>query len=265
MAIMTFTSAYNFVPLNEYVYIPHWWDKVSHDIPFEDGEDGIIDVTIKTHSPLFIRDGVNSKYSAHVVKEDGSELYYIPGSSIKGMLRSVLEIMSFGEMDKFDDDYFGYRTFNSGIGQYENYQKLMNEVKGGWLRFDKGCYYLKPCDGEIEKISHTEIRKIKSSFEPVGDAEKKFESLYGKNPTNPFRVFKENKILVCTGNMKGKFNEYLFPNQWQEEFQLDKETVEKFLTIHKVTPLFKEDSKKGDKFYRKHHCCPLKMWTVNKS
>ena len=52
----TIKSPYNFVPLNKQVYIPDWWDKVSHDIPFEDGIDGSIEVTWKNISPLFIRD-----------------------------------------------------------------------------------------------------------------------------------------------------------------------------------------------------------------
>ena len=54
---MALTSPYNFVPLNSKVYIPDWYGLVSQDIPFEDGEDGYIELTWHNDSPLFIRNG----------------------------------------------------------------------------------------------------------------------------------------------------------------------------------------------------------------
>jgi len=40
------TAPFNFVPLNKKVFFPDWAEKVSHDIPFSDGESGVIDITI---------------------------------------------------------------------------------------------------------------------------------------------------------------------------------------------------------------------------
>lgn len=50
------TAPFNFVPLNEKVFFPLWAEYVSHDIPFEDGESGEIDITITAKSPIFVRD-----------------------------------------------------------------------------------------------------------------------------------------------------------------------------------------------------------------
>jgi hypothetical protein len=107
---MAFTSPYNFVPLNKDVYIPSWYNKVSHDIPFEDGEDGYIEVTWENVSPLFIRVKKEDIYSIHVVQPDGKRLYFIPGSSMKGMLRSALSILSFGKMIDYNNSCFGKQS-----------------------------------------------------------------------------------------------------------------------------------------------------------
>ena len=102
------TSPYNFVPLNKRVYIPSWYKDVSQDIPFEDGEDGWIEVTWKNVSPLIIKEkadkgnsGNKKSVPVHVEEADGKRRYFIPGTSMKGMLRSTLEILSFGKMEQY--------------------------------------------------------------------------------------------------------------------------------------------------------------------
>jgi len=93
------TAPYNFAPLNPNVFIPEWWNEVSHDVPFKDGEDGTMEVTLQNITPLCICDGRagNQKKrpdeiyeSAHIRLEDGKLHYFLPSTSIKGMLRSVL-------------------------------------------------------------------------------------------------------------------------------------------------------------------------------
>ena len=103
------TAPYNFVPLNKEVYTPYWADLVSHDIPFEDGESGEIDITITAKSPIFIKD---SKNKEEFCNHNGQ--YYIPSSSIKGMVRNVLEIMSFSKLreEVFDDNTYAVRDLS---------------------------------------------------------------------------------------------------------------------------------------------------------
>ena len=89
------SAPYNFVPLNEFVYIPEWASMVSQDIPFDDGEDGILEVRWKNVSPLCIRDSSCDKekgLSMHSVMPDGKRLYFRPGSSLRGRcaIQSVL-------------------------------------------------------------------------------------------------------------------------------------------------------------------------------
>ena len=100
---MPLTSPYNFVPINKQVYYPSWGKLVSMDIPFEDGEDGYIEVVLKNVSPLFTRNGARPEKdketeSSYVIDENGNKRYFIPGTTIKGMLRGTLEMMAFGKI-----------------------------------------------------------------------------------------------------------------------------------------------------------------------
>ena len=131
------TAPYNFVPLNKEVYTPYWADLVSHDIPFEDGESGEIDITITAKSPIFIKD---SKNKEEFCNHNGQ--YYIPSSSIKGMVRNVLEIMSFSKMNFINDTTYSLRDLK--------YQKYMDKIKKGiscgWLYKDnEGNFKIEDC------------------------------------------------------------------------------------------------------------------------
>ncbi len=155
---MTIPSPYNFVPLSKQVVFPgKTWEKtVSHDVPLKEGLSGSIDVTINAESPLYIRNGgkwpdqarknPNSELQDFFTAEiNGKEHYIIPGTSIKGMIRSVCEIASFGKLDKFSDHRYSVRDLN-----YSKYQEKLTDtvydekqgkkkigykskVKSGWL------------------------------------------------------------------------------------------------------------------------------------
>ncbi|MDK9694142.1 MAG: RAMP superfamily CRISPR-associated protein, partial [Sulfurimonas sp.] len=147
------TAPYNFVPLNKEVFYPSWSEHVSHDVPFEDSESGEIEITITAKSPIFIRD--------HEKKEEFCQhngQYYIPSTSVKGMIRNVLEIMSFSKMrnENFDDDTYAVRDLSKADNFY------MSEMKkptfGGWLKKVDADYIIEDC-GEVGRIKHEQIDK----------------------------------------------------------------------------------------------------------
>ncbi len=111
------TSPYNFVPLDKKVVTPHWAKLVSHDIPFGDSQSGELEITITAESPMYVRNGTprnaNDNQKNAFNNTNGTN-YFIPGSSIKGMLRSVVEIMSFGRMgNKVNDHKYSVRDFQN--------------------------------------------------------------------------------------------------------------------------------------------------------
>lgn len=156
-------SPYNFVPLSKEVFFPEWAEQVSHDIPFSDGVCGMIDIAVEAVTPIYIRSG-----GAHPEKpedrlddpktqdffrvhDDGQ--YAIPGTSVKGMLRNVLEIASFGKMSRVDDNRYGLRDLYNRLytkhitivdAKTRAYEPL---ALSGWLtESESGEWHLLPCD-----------------------------------------------------------------------------------------------------------------------
>lgn len=166
---MEVKSAYNFVPApsDKEVFYPDWADQVSHDIPFSDGESGEIKVTITAKTPIFIRNGhaqgtQENEFSHYISGEN--KKYFIPATSIKGMLRNVMEIMSMGKMKQVDDDdEFSFRDLSRANNHYMNLMKDSNNNKThcGWITINnEGKWLLEDC-GEPGRISHTELKEKK--------------------------------------------------------------------------------------------------------
>lgn len=117
---------FNFVPLNHEVYIPEWGINISQDIPFEDGVNGFIRFEINNTTKMFIKDSIDNDdpESAHIV---GSKKNYIPATSIKGMLRSVLEILSFAKMKSQDKNG---KKFNHKVQGFDLAECIFGTIDG---------------------------------------------------------------------------------------------------------------------------------------
>ena len=238
-------SPYNFVPLNKQVYIPDWWDKVSHDIPFEDGIDGSIEVTWKNISPLFIRDASvgNGEFSMHIADQKGTRRYFIPGASLKGMLRSVISILSFGKMEQYENQYFGHRDFDTKLPEGRKYAKNMENIKFGWLEKQPDeTFVLYPCKGEYRKIKISEVAELfGDDYSSSGNVWETNYRLRDNNTLFPYISFDDDDTeyrLFCTGKINGKKHELLIPEDTQEGIALNDKIIESFLTVYAPTPGF---------------------------
>lgn len=99
-------APFNFVPCAPDVFFPEWASKVSQDIPFSGELSGTIKITIKAETPIFIRNGHSLNHEDNTfshVNQNGQIQYFIPATSIKGCIRSVLEMMSFGKLKPVSD------------------------------------------------------------------------------------------------------------------------------------------------------------------
>ena len=148
-------APYNFVPLSDKVFFPPWTNQVSHDVPFSDGESGEIEVAITVKSPIFIRDHKYEKEFCHYTDEEGNKHYYIPGSSVKGMVRNVLEIMSFSKMKFVDDKTYAVRDIRNR-NLYRNHFQV-NNIYCGWLFKKDGVYKIEDC-GIPMRIKYDDIQ-----------------------------------------------------------------------------------------------------------
>lgn len=197
------TSPYNFVPAptEAEVYKPNWADQVSHDIPFSDGESGEIELKITAQTPIFIRNGhakdVEDNEFSHYFDNNGNKVYFIPGTSLKGMFRNVLEIMSFSRMKQINNHTHAIRqtvkTKDTIIDEGYDLGNDKKKILAGYLIEKNNKYYIYSC-GEPYKIRYNEIDKMLQT-----DFEKQFGKQNVSNSNKDFSArtgaYKYEKII----------------------------------------------------------------------
>lgn len=169
---MKLRAPYNFVPLSsDGVFYPDWADDISMDMPFEDGMTGVIDVTFRAESPIFVRNGLSKmlvtedvRRSAspnaynrfnHIVDGNGNMRYFIPGSSVKGLLRSTVEIISNGKFAQVENQSFGKRDLHS-----KDYTQKMRDVHCGWLYVGENGGWKIDDHGKAMKVNVALLRDV---------------------------------------------------------------------------------------------------------
>lgn len=154
-------APFNFVPLSESVcYLTEEESNISLDAPFRDGLSGIIQYTVTPESPIFVRNGDKSDTTfSHI----GSDNYFIPATSLKGCIRSVLEIMSFSKMSQglVKNSRYGYRDLSAKSGQ-EYIKEMRTPTYCGWMYRDGGKYKIADC-GIPWRISAEDVDKALGS------------------------------------------------------------------------------------------------------
>lgn len=159
-------APYNFVPLSKQVVRPEWGACISHDLPFEDGVSGTFALRIKAESPIFTRNSISRRITDEGSRREAGakfsaflEKFFIPGSSIKGSIRNVFEIMTFGNFASGLVD----RPYAMRDLEVESYKEMFSLTGGekvycGWLkrRGNKDEYYIEDC-GFPQRITHKEI------------------------------------------------------------------------------------------------------------
>lgn len=254
------TAPYNFVPLNKEVFYPTWSEQVNHDIPFEDGESGEIDIIITAKSPIFIRNHYQegdeyyemekdkkkirvSKEFCHFKNENGAKEFYIPGSSFKGMVRSVLEIMSFSKI-AIDEERFKKPLC---VRDMTNQKELVGTANGCGFLVKNGNTFVLEDSGKILAISHFDLQKDFPNIKKLESAKAKYEK-YGikqvkyktytkmmdvrgqqipKTMAKIDQTQNNNGTLVFSGDIGNKKHEFIFKSNGQK-IQLDQSVISNF-------------------------------------
>ena len=149
-------APYNFVPLSARVLEVEWADRISHDVPFEDGICGHLEVELVAETPLCVGGVERQDNEIRPFRTLDGELA-IPGSSIKGMLRNVVEIATFSKMQLVDRKRrFAVRDLNNPelyrskmtetIGEKNGRAIYASKARPGWLRRKDEGWTIEPCD-----------------------------------------------------------------------------------------------------------------------
>ncbi|MHB1798140.1 TIGR03986 family type III CRISPR-associated RAMP protein [Metallibacterium scheffleri] len=257
------SAPYNFVPLAPRVHIPAWSREVSHDWPFEDGYSGELHYILTADTPLL----VGGKQIKATQDKPGSVkplqwpdgTYAIPGSSLKGMLRSVVEIAAFGRMRMVDEVRPGLRDISKSDTVYAT--RVRDRVKTGFLcRRKDGGQEIVPC--KMLRLDHRALEKALGVKEPIFATRTSVKDKYetwsqacrkaGKNPRSlrfdlgadakaPIRLFEGalEGVPVFTGQIndstqpRGKRRDFVFyARDASHAIEVSRDAWRDFLRIH---------------------------------
>ena len=255
------TAPYRFVPLSNLIVYPSWANKASHDKPFKDGISGEITIALKNQTPLCVggQQSSSSEYEAgkiHFYKTPDGKLS-IPGSSLKGMLKNVLEIASFSPMRQIEDQKLGVRDLTDSRNFYMDNIK---NPKSGWLKFDeqKG-WVIYPCSHnrvhqqqiiDTFKLSYkdwVDCQTVMDRYYKIGVCpDIKFEQTEeknGKQLTDISRTQGNSGVLVMTGqpgaafdkNKSAKKYEFVFFDTQEVALEVSSKVMSGFRQIHQDT------------------------------
>jgi len=143
------------------------------DIPFRDAQTGKIHLRLIAKTPIYVRQGsvLNTTPSKDFVHREN--VYFIPATSIKGMVRSVLEIISFGKLKQKDDN--SGRFFAHAASPMDLAECIFGKVTGDSIK------------GRVQ-FSHAEL---KSPFTPT-----KPEKAYCGQPKSSYDpIYKDNGLI----------------------------------------------------------------------
>jgi len=145
---------YNFVPLNEKV-LKTPLESVDLSKPVADAISGTIKMRWTAETPILVGStDEGTQGNENHLKINGC--YALPGASLRGMVRTIVEMISFSHLNFYDDNTFGTRDFNDvtwkkkigprGLGE-DNYEqpnvgllKLSREENGNQI------FTLQPCE-----------------------------------------------------------------------------------------------------------------------
>ncbi len=197
------TAPYNFVPLNKEVVQAEGAaeaEKKKSCAGFaiydtEHCKTGYIDCEIEALTPLYIRDSLTSdEYKAGGFSSaffSPADKIRLPGSSLRGMVRNLMEIVSFGKFIHTNNVKLYYRAFTDVAKNLEEaYRKNMVEemrsdgayamkVKAGYLTYSQGEYKIYPAvELEVEEKNSKNISLLQYFKVEEEDLQKKVSELY---------------------------------------------------------------------------------------
>jgi len=258
------SAPYNFVPLPEMI-IPAVSD--AHELPDHDRyypepdyHSGYFDVMLTTVSPLYIRGPIAAtdlpRQEEKEVKDNPAFFHtgdetspVIPGSSLRGMLRALLEIVSYSKMKWVSEKQFFFRTVdNTAIGKYYR-SRMGGHIETGFLIRQNDKYKIKVCS--MARVRRPKLKGLiydgnppnllprwqgqPRQYAPIWVRLRPQTSItQGPHIVEELSYQKRDGMvegrLVITGDVKGKKKEFVFllPAASAEEIPVSDEIISRF-------------------------------------
>ena len=143
------SAPYNFIPLNDQVVV--FQKPPQQDCYDEHRLSGYLALSGTTLTPLFIGDDKKAKETT-VMMTALNGAPYLPGSSLRGMVRQLIEIAGYAKFTNFDDKRLYFRAMADMTDLKQEYKKVMggengeNPSQAGYLRYSSAdeAFYIIP-------------------------------------------------------------------------------------------------------------------------
>jgi len=185
-------APYNFVPLNHTLVKSDASEKHSDFSNFH-GNSGYIDIEVENKTHLYVR---GEKEAFFKMGKNGK--YAIPGSSFRGLIRTMVEICSYGKFGFFDDRKLFYRKPGANAATNRNI---------GFLNFENGKYviHVAQCN-PIPFCGSNEGNKFTYKFSRYNS------DLYIEIYSGVMHGTKNFKLVYSKGNEQYNFNKNVIEN-----------------------------------------------------
>jgi CRISPR-associated protein (TIGR03986 family) len=262
-------APYNFVPLPEAVVLADALPP--HNVFDENLLTGKLTCTLTTASPLYVRAAQTLKqYDA---KEPPADSAYgelvtdliIPGSSLRGMLRMMVEIIAYGKIAPVNERQLFFRTVDETSVGAGYRSRMTNKVCGGFFHQNSRETWIEPAI--VARVEQERLhaafggelyrkRTVPRSDLQYRDVSVKLKDTAGEN-LNKFQLVEEFDAdptrgpqrgkLVITGNMPGKKKEFVFvPLRSGQKLVVTDEQLEMFNDDDQLTQHQKDAFPQGN-------------------
>jgi len=213
-------APYNFVPLNDMVVESDSPPPFPFDTYHKGRYTGFIDLEIEAKTPVYIRDTMSAKDMERDAKDrddkDNPDFFSpggrirIPGSSIRGMIRTLVEVVSFGKFGSFNDKKLYFRAVADMSSLNDAYKKVMVDeknnhfpkIRAGLLeKRGPNSYRIYPSavheKTQIYRVNFNKNTKIVAGTDKLAIPEFDFKKIYFKavEPKNHIHFTPRNKKI----------------------------------------------------------------------
>lgn len=224
-------APYNFIPLPEKVVLAE--SIPDQDCYHSDRFTGYLECTLTTLSPLYTRCALNPEFFRHwadkvrdLMKDDQAREEYscffsindakqpvIPGSTLRGMVRTLVEIIGYGKVQWVNGNKLVYRAVGdpSSLGQFYREQLLgpnkskppnifleypSRSVKGGYLEKSQDRWVIRPArEYHNESFIHVEYNDVAKIISGC-DTQKVYDVYVKPVPRQPSNRGKRGKGVL---------------------------------------------------------------------
>ncbi len=226
-------APYNFIPLNKQVVKAK--EPPTFDRYHEDKNTGWIELNIETITPLYIRGTLTEgEIKAKQEAKDISRFFgpggklCIPGSSLRGMIRALVEIVSFGKFGFFDDKRLYFRALADRSNLRKAYQQRMSSYD---KRAGRASY--KMSAGVLRKSGFKRYEILPSDkFWQIPQKKAEVEVRKQGKRYTPFEFYTfDTEYLVVSGDMPDKKKDWLiqFPPLKVQPIAIPEDDVNEYL------------------------------------